>query len=210
MTMIQVFYATAPHQLSDFESALSSMPTAIKDYVTRYHHFKDAGLALTSRLLLKHALEANQLPGNLLETIMADNYKRPYIPGCPDFNLSHTGDVAVCAFSTAGKVGIDIEKIQPIDLDDFDGIWTPNELQYIQHDHSRFFYYWTRKEAIIKADGRGMHLPLQLIDVSKDEVLLDHKTWQLLELFLLPGYKSHIATDFPAYLPPVIHKVNLF
>ncbi|NIG56059.1 4'-phosphopantetheinyl transferase superfamily protein [Chitinophaga sp. Cy-1792] len=208
--MIQVFYATAPNELPDFESALSSMPTPIRDYVNRYHYFKDAGLALTSRLLLQHALRTNHLADNLLEMILSDNYKRPYIPGCPDFNLSHTGNVAVCAFSTEGRVGIDIEKIQPIELDDFEGIWTPAELQFIQHDHSRFFYYWTRKEAIIKADGRGLHLPLQLIDVSKDQVLLDQKSWQLQELFLLPGYKAHIATDLPALLPPVINQVNLF
>ena len=40
---------------------------------------------------------------------------KPFFPSAPhlQFNLSHSGAVALCAFSTRGSVGVDVEKIRP-------------------------------------------------------------------------------------------------
>ena len=89
------------------------------------------------------------------------------------FNLSHSDDVAVYAFSLGREIGIDVEAIRAIpDADDIAAKFfsrRENEA-YLDLDPSDkplgFFNCWTRKEAFIKAIGEGLYYPLDSFDVS--------------------------------------------
>ena len=96
---------------------------------------------------------------------------KPSIAGGPDFNLSHSGGLAALAISRDGALGIDIEKMRPIE----DGVARHHfsaaeyaELHRLTPAErvEGFFQCWTRKEAIIKACGLGMAMPLASFDVS--------------------------------------------
>jgi 4'-phosphopantetheinyl transferase len=89
------------------------------------------------------------------------------------FNLSHSGGIALCAFSRCREVGVDVEQIRR----DFDveGIarrfFSPHEQNELAQFPTAerveaFFRCWTRKEAYIKATGDGLSLPLAQFDVS--------------------------------------------
>src|SRR5438874_1805737 len=94
------------------------------------------------------------------------------LPG-PRFNVSHSGPVALYAFSWNGEVGVDVELdrpelareriaerfFSPAEVATLRGL--PAELQ----PHA-FLTCWTRKEAYIKARGEGLSLPLDRFDVS--------------------------------------------
>ncbi len=62
------------------------------------------GRALLRRLLANYCQAA---PGEL--TFEYGQFDKPALSGGPWFNLSHSGSVALYAFSTAGEIGIDVE-----------------------------------------------------------------------------------------------------
>lgn len=98
---------------------------------------------------------------------------KPSVAGGPHFNLAHAGEVAVYAFCAASEVGVDVEPVRPIE--ELDAIaaqfFAPQEHAELEslHEHERteaFFHCWTRKEAYIKASGRGLAEPLDRFVVS--------------------------------------------
>jgi len=133
-------------------------------------------------------------------------------PGGPDppirFNLSHAYGVAVYAFAIGREVGVDVEAVRPDGTDDeiAERFFSPREiaeLRSLPHElrHEGFFLCWTRKEAYIKARGRGLRIPLDSFDVSltpgKPEELrsTDHDRWSLRSLQPAPGYVGAVVAE---------------
>lgn len=79
------------------------------------------------------------------------------------FNLAHSDDLALYAFTRAGEIGIDVERIR--DMPDWQSIaevsFSPAELARLRRcaetrRREEFFRSWTRQEAILKAAGTGL------------------------------------------------------
>lgn len=92
-----------------------------------------------------------------------------------EFNLSHTGDLALLAVTRNRRVGIDVESVRH--LSDFQAVasrfFSEREnaaLKEIPAAGRDFGFYccWTRKEAFLKALGEGLACPLDSFDVSLD------------------------------------------
>ncbi len=105
----------------------------------------------------------------------ANEFGKPRLKGSwpGDFNLSHSGDRAVLAVSDDSKVGIDLERIRPIEhLDLAKRYFHPNEVAAIEAPRDpeaqrrAFFLIWTLKEAVVKAIGVGLSIPLDTFEVS--------------------------------------------
>ncbi|MEX2015115.1 MAG: 4'-phosphopantetheinyl transferase superfamily protein, partial [Candidatus Hydrogenedentales bacterium] len=94
--------------------------------------------------------------------------RKPYLPAGQNpreiqFNLSHSGDVAIIAIVFGRDIGVDIEHMAP--LRDWSGVaqryFAPEEAAELQRlpDAERltaFYRCWTRKEAYLKAGGDGL------------------------------------------------------
>jgi 4'-phosphopantetheinyl transferase len=89
------------------------------------------------------------------------------------FNVSHSGELALYALTRAREVGVDLETIRP----DFAGediakrFFAPAEVAALrgvpaEQRCQAFFACWTRKEAYIKARGKGLAIPLDTFEVS--------------------------------------------
>lgn len=96
---------------------------------------------------------------------------KPTIAGGPHFNLSHSGGLAALAISRDGALGLDIEEIRPIEDSVARHFFTSaeySELAQLSPDLwlDGFFRCWTRKEAVIKAVGLGLSMPLASFDVT--------------------------------------------
>jgi 4'-phosphopantetheinyl transferase len=92
-----------------------------------------------------------------------------------DFNLSHSGALALYAFTSGRAVGVDVELIREIpDIDDLaERFFSPTEIASLKafpvaQRSSAFLACWTRKEAFIKALGQGLTCPLDAFDVTID------------------------------------------
>lgn len=83
------------------------------------------------------------------------------------FNLSHTTDMAILGVTTDRALGVDVEKTDreaPIDAGNryFSAVeaHSLNELITLDARAKRFWSFWTLKESLIKATGRGLSTPL--------------------------------------------------
>lgn len=95
-------------------------------------------------------------------------------------------------------------------MTDFQNYFHKDEWTIIQNasDPQRLFFdYWTAKEAIIKADGRGLHLNLADIKLQNKAGKLKHKQWQLRQLNLFDDCKLHIAYNNAASAIKLYHIV---
>jgi 4'-phosphopantetheinyl transferase len=75
------------------------------------------------------------------------------------------------ALSPDAEVGIDVEEIRDVEAEVAQNHFSPAELAALEilqgEEWLRGFYRcWTRKEAILKAEGVGLNLPLNSFDVS--------------------------------------------
>lgn len=89
------------------------------------------------------------------------------------FNLAHSGHLALLGVTLDADIGVDLEEIRPLDhLTLMAHYWLSNrevmELAKLQgYEQIECFYrYWTRKEALIKALGRGLTRQMSAVDVS--------------------------------------------
>ena len=128
-----------------------------------------------------------------------------------NFNLSHSGSVALYAIARNMEIGVDIEHVRSdFEYDDIaKRFFSVNEaaiLRTIPAEQKReaFYHCWTRKEAYIKAHGKGLSLPLDSFDVSfgpgEPPMLLvtqdepqERSLWTLMDLKPGPGYVGAVA-----------------
>ena len=174
-----------------FRSLLALLPAPMQEKVTRFRKWEDQHAALLGKLLLRLALQnAGYEPD--LSRLRYSPEQKPFLPEGPAFNLSHSGNRVVCLLGGREPLGIDIESLSPLPFDDFKPQFTPNEWTAIRHASSplhAFYRFWTAKESILKADGRGLGIPLQSIDLSQSTIVtLDNTTWAVHELPLFDGY----------------------
>lgn len=90
-----------------------------------------------------------------------------------NFNLSHSGGIALYAFAAGADLGVDVEHLKPLpDADQVsERFFSRREHGVYQaltaHQKVRGFYNcWTRKEAFVKAPGHGLSHPLDRFEVS--------------------------------------------
>jgi 4'-phosphopantetheinyl transferase len=199
--MSLVLYSTEflrPMPDEAFQGLLGQLPASMQPRVLRFRRWQDAHAHLLGKHLLRLALQAAGAP-QPLDQLLYTPQDKPFFPGGPHFNISHSANRVVCLVSTAGRVGIDIEAITPIAFDDFQTQFTPKEWSAIRtapDPVAAFYRFWTAKESLIKADGRGLQIPLLELDVSEYRPLhLDGTTWTFRPLSVLPGYACHITTE---------------
>ncbi len=129
------------------------------------------------------------------------------------FNLSHSCDWALLAVSNNRQVGIDIEFIRN-DFDESEVAQhffsrTENEVLLSLPKHLRkkaFFDCWTRKEAFIKANGKGLSFSLKefsvafapaerarLVDLENSN--LESGGWEIEALEIASNYSAAVAFE---------------
>ena len=199
--MVLLLHARMEQQLEEvrFQHLLHPLPVDIQQKISRYRRWQDAHACLFGKLLLIEGLHRLGFDGAaLIHHLQYTAHGRPYLPGPADFNISHSGEYVVCALSNHCRLGVDLEKVQPIHLPDFQGQMTDAEWAAVSNadDPLRaFYYYWTRKEAAIKAHGHGLSLPLKEVVIGEGEVVMEGKGWPLYEIELAVGYVCHLVTD---------------
>ncbi|MEI3790604.1 MULTISPECIES: 4'-phosphopantetheinyl transferase family protein [unclassified Chryseobacterium] len=165
--------------------------------ILKYRRWQDAQLSLLGRVLLQYGLE-NHFDIKDYEIDRTTNYK-PFLKNQDlHFNISHAGNIVVCGISKF-SIGIDIEYIDPkISYNDFKSQITINEFNkmHFSGDKARsFFTYWTEKEAVIKAHGKGLLIPLQSFEVFQGQTLIDKEKFYLKEIFIHQEYQCCIASN---------------
>lgn len=176
---------------------IEKMPEAIQSRALRYKFEPDGYHFVIGRLLLKHGLREMGRGDQLAQITYLENDK-PNLDHI-SFNISHSGNLVVCILAEQGQIGIDIEQHKQLELSDFEFFFTSNEWSDINKAPSplqKFFWYWTRKESIIKALGVNLSYLHQIeIDASKDRFSQNGRLWYLQDLDFGEGYYGALCTD---------------
>ena len=200
--MINIFYTNINKCFATkhWENYLEALPVFFQEYILKYQHQNDRLRVLCGKLLLhKLLLEINQ--ENIFDKVQLDKFKRPYLSNNIDFNISHSGSFVVCCLTisdTNNKVGIDIEKKREINYEEFERVFTELEIKIIKSSPNpidTFFKFWTMKEAVMKADGRGFHLSPKTFTVINNIAEVENKKWFLTNILIAPDYDCHLATE---------------
>ncbi|GAB4259492.1 MAG: hypothetical protein Kow0065_09510 [Methylomicrobium sp.] len=145
--------------------------------------------------------------------IATGEYGKPYWVDHADwsFNLSHSGDCYIIAVAKNCRLGIDIEQLK--DRPNVAGLvakcFAPTEIAYWQalpeeRRNGAFYRCWTRKEAFVKATGRGIVLGLDrcVTDPNDPRRMLEvpddygpASLWHLVDLALPGELVGAVAVD---------------
>lgn len=173
----------------------------------RFYKELDRNRFIIYRSILKFVL-ASHTKMNVKNIVLDYHFnKKPYLASHPwlHFNISHSEDFAVIAISL-DKVGIDIEYISK----DFNftnllpDIFVDQEILAIQNavDKKHAFYTsWTRKEAFVKALGKGIdenfkNIPcLDGLHSIDSAVLKATQNWQVCSFDLEDQYLAAVAFE---------------
>ena len=129
------------------------------------------------------------------------------------FSIAHSTDQLLCAIAKNREVGVDLERIDTaIPIDELArSFFTPREQTLLQslpllQRQRTFFAYWTRKEAVVKAHGMGLSLPLDSFEidpvtghgpqvVSIRNSVMPARCWSLHDIAYLPEFAAALAVE---------------
>ena len=166
-------WSLAPQKITD-QTQLDALKKLLSpdeiQKVQRYKLPKAQNNALITRAFIRSvlALYTDQQPQDLAFTIT--EHGKPELSNSPiplRFNLSHNNALIICAVCLTYDIGCDIESLQrKITIESIaKRYFSTPEYQSLQalnptEKQTRFFEYWTLKEAFVKAKGVGISFGL--------------------------------------------------
>ncbi len=197
------------------------------------------GVAM-SRLILAAHLKINPAEVVIDRTCAqcGEPHGRPRLAGGRglDFSVSHSGDLIAVAVvrdrrhdgAADRSVGVDVEQVVALREPSLPRT-VLSAAEYADYDRchadtkvAAFFRYWVRKEAVLKATGDGLTVPLSQLTVSGPDRPAELRAWPqrpylpatvtMHDLYATPGYAASVALigrpavvrewDATAFLPP--------
>jgi 4'-phosphopantetheinyl transferase len=160
--------------VEDLSAHIEILDPAELQRLHRFHYAPDR-----ERYAVAHA-NLRRILGSYLDqpaktiSFRANRFGKPELAGegsSLNFSLSHTQSIAVLAVAHGLPVGVDVEEIRPIEPEVAATHFSASELsdlRALQGDAwlGGFYRCWTRKEAILKAEGVGLHRALDSFDVG--------------------------------------------
>lgn len=153
----------------EYDYWFSLMSQEKKNRVNNYKDSDDkkrtvAGEMIARKLISEHCTIA---PESIVFSI--GPYGKPQVKNANiNFNISHSDELVICCVST-NQIGIDIEKIKPLNINILNKVCTCEDIEYIydekvtnckfplsREELKRFYEIWTAKEAYFKCIGTGI------------------------------------------------------
>ncbi|MDW3194551.1 MAG: 4'-phosphopantetheinyl transferase superfamily protein [Cytophagales bacterium] len=200
MTEIKLIYVQFPEPLetSIYQYYLEQLPKDLQSKNARYHRWQDRHLHLFGKILLIRLAIEFGIGSQVLSQLAYTKHDRPYLEGEVDFNISHTGTTVACAITRGAKVGLDIERFSEVEISDFGRIHNSeqwNQIKLAKDPQKAFFDFWTVKESVIKADGKGLSIPLDQILIDQNRAFQGNHQWYLQRLDLEDTMACCVASD---------------
>ncbi len=166
----------APELVDQYERILS---VSERERGDRFRFGRDRHSYLVTRVLVRTVLSHYTGIGPTLWSFETSSYGRPAITYPPSasalrFNVSHTTDLIACAVARRREIGLDVESLERanVRIELADRFFSPAEAADVRSRpawRTRFFEYWTLKEAYIKARGMGLSLPIEKFTLDLQE-----------------------------------------
>lgn len=178
-----------------FEKALDYVPISKQSRIKRFLRYEDSLRALIAEVLIRKIVILKLKINNDEIFFETGEYGKPHLKNFDKFhfNISHSGKWVLCAISDK-PIGIDVEKIKDLDIKIADRFFSKQEVEdlYNKNENDRlkyFFDLWTLKESYIKADGRGLNIPLNSFSFKIKDDKIVFSTENLLKNCFFKRYK---------------------
>lgn len=179
-TKIDIYYAAS---VLGFLSNLSYYQVLLdKDELAIAERFKFS--KLRERYIINHGILRQLLAERVNESaknlrIDKAEFGKPFLPDYPElsFNMSHSGNLLTIAISSQCQLGMDVECYK--ERNTWEGMvkkcFAPEEADFWYDldsaERGRVFYqFWVKKEAFVKAVGKGITLGLDQCVVNPDDL----------------------------------------
>jgi 4'-phosphopantetheinyl transferase len=173
-----VYFELAVARLDEGAEGVAALATLLcpteKDRAARYCFERDRRRYIVARGRLREFLaeRLGQTP-RAVQLVQGRSGKPMLASGALHFNLAHCEELAVYAFCADRPIGVDVEAVRAMPEADHIAarFFTRAETAAYgslcpQNRMLGFFHCWTRKEAVVKALGQGLSMPLDSFAVS--------------------------------------------
>jgi 4'-phosphopantetheinyl transferase len=215
---VHVWVARIDRPSQHVQAAIGYLSSDEREKAQRFHSSADASRHIVGRGL------ARGLLGRLLGIHPAslcfheNRFGKPRIADAQNgrglqFNISHSGDLVLVALARGREVGVDVERLnRHVELEQVAARMfcrhERDDLMSLPVDERLrgFFCCWCRKEAFIKAGGKGLSMPLDKFDVSlscAEPVVLvtpgayptETNQWTVRDLDVGPSHAAAVAAE---------------
>lgn len=182
-----------------FKQHFFLLPKMEQQKIELYKDKKEQQLRICGKLMLKQILYDFKLaPEYDLSDIKHTIFNKPFFYETFFFSIAHSENFVICAASVENNIGIDVEKIKPIDVLLLKDSFTTEEWQMMEQKKfavDYFYYLWTRKEAVLKAIGKGVYEEMGNIAVLKEEIIYEKQPYYFSDIPIDTSYKITLASD---------------
>jgi 4'-phosphopantetheinyl transferase len=123
-----------------------------------------------------------------------------------EFNLSHSGELALIAAALHREIGVDLECVREFDFEQVaERFFTTREVAALRsvpkpQQRSAFYKCWTSKEAFLKAKGTGLSGKLDEVEIAPMDdgqvwIRAAVPGWSLMELPVDDGYVAALVSQ---------------
>ncbi len=157
---IYILDAHSLENIGTFDKWYEKMPIERRKKIDSFYFLKDKRLSLGAGILLRECLSREGITD--IKLSYGENGK-PFLTDRRDiyFNLSHSGNMVVCACSDR-PVGVDIEMRRHFEDDLINFVYHKSETEHIRNNANDadmlFTRLWTIKESVMKYFGTGLSL----------------------------------------------------
>lgn len=198
--MIHIIFCRNDEEMTidEFKQLEASLPAKFQGTFDRYRRWQDRQAGVLGKVLLRELLSRHAQDVSVLGRYEVDEYERPRLPVAGDFNISHTDGLVVAAYHSSLRVGIDVERVKPIDPTEFNRVFTTAEINALElsADPITLFYNtWTKKEAAMKSDGRGFYLDASQYETGQSSVVIGEYEWFYTKVPVPEGFICHCSAS---------------
>jgi len=198
---VQVLVANTLSEANNIEltDLIALLPFDLQERAKRYMNKRSSINYCFGRLMLMQAISVLGFDTNKIKEVYYSDNDKPLIDGF-SFNISHSEHYVTIAFSRDCQLGFDIENIQKVELKNFKSFFREDEWATINKANDpiqKFYWYWIRKESILKAEDGKMNQVNEIFITSPENGYFKNRenSWWLNEIEIGEKCKGIIAYD---------------
>ncbi|NEQ54857.1 MAG: 4'-phosphopantetheinyl transferase superfamily protein [Leptolyngbya sp. SIO3F4] len=198
-------------KINDFRNVIGNIKP--QDFITTielktYHEFlfiEDKIRMLAARILLKSMLENFWSTPLDVKALKKDENGKPSLKGLKGLGISHSSEMVAVVIAENNLVGIDLQKVGEMTMNDFDfelnSIEKKNFSALNIEAKKKFLYdTWTMKESVVKADGIGlMGIKHVKLDRINKVAYYNNKQWYFRKTPYFLNYSVALCSDNTSY-----------
>lgn len=196
---------------SAFQAYEGFLDLYLRQKLVRIRHLADKKRSLGAYLLLLHAWQEQAQAGRRMPEIERTAEGKPYFAaeGAPEFNLSHSGSFAVCAFQSVDlaceSVGVDIQEVREVSARFTERFFSQGErIKAAQGGADMAAEIWSRKESLAKYRGCGLRGKLSEFNTEGCQEFL--RTFEIFEAKEGDNYFLTVCTAKPCRIQ--LHEIH--